>query len=200
MTDPELLPLRVAERYGRLFMWTQGLELAPRERAVLDHLIAAGDKNLSSWWSHAKIGEAKGLSEKSVQRAMAELEKAGLIHRRKQVRKSGRNPDHVTVLAPPELSRLRDSLADMAARLDPNTLVGVEVDPSEYRLGMRQDKLTGRMDSRQDKLTDKPSDLREEYMEREEGSAVNLTGPTRRHRSAGPRAVADVVADLRGAA
>lgn len=165
------LPLRIAERYGRLYLWAQQLDLSPRDHAVLCHLIAAGDKNLSSWWSQDGIGRAIGISTSSVGRALAELDEGRqLIRRRNRTTDRGRTSDHVTVLAPADLVAIRLNESDR--RAGPH-----EPDLGAYRLRERPVNSTGRMESEGVRSTEEPSDLEDFSRELPEGSSVRSTVP-----------------------
>lgn len=116
---PDLLPLRAAERYGRLFIWATQLEISRQERAVLMHLIVVGNHNLNSTWSHASIAEKIGWSERIVWEAVKSLGRKGLIERYPRKNSNGtRTSDRVRVKAPQDLLRERTSYAEQRAAID----------------------------------------------------------------------------------
>ena len=115
-TDPEELPLRVAERMGRLCYWIAGLDLTHRERALMLHLATEGGKHLDSWASQSYIGGRTGMSENTVRAAVTDLCERGLLTRSRRFRPDGtRTSDRIMLLPPPHLAILRQSERELAA-------------------------------------------------------------------------------------
>lgn len=117
--DPDRLPLRAAERLGRLFTWAMQLDLSRQERAVLMHLIEAGNEHLDSTWSHASIAAKIDYSERVVRDGLKSLAKQRVISRAARKHADGtRNSDRIRVLPPAELLRPRSSYAELRAEID----------------------------------------------------------------------------------
>lgn len=199
MTEFQPLPRRHAERYGHLLVWVEGLEIKPREHRVLCHLIRAGDKNLSSWWSYKAIGKKVGMSERTVGTAVRELESLGLVHCRKRSNENGPDTSVITVLAPDEAARMRLTEADRRAANDPRALIGFEPDPGEYRLTMQEANLADCIPEQQADIADKSPDIREVHMDRSRRSAADSAACYRR-RGSGPTPAADIFAEIGRAA
>lgn len=115
--DPAKIPMRAAERIGRLLLWVGNQsDLTRQERAVLHHLILAGDENLASYWSHERIGEAIGWGRTAVCAAVQGLSEKKLIRRQERFHLDGtRATDRVVVRAPVELRRARSNRYERAA-------------------------------------------------------------------------------------
>lgn len=114
-TDPELLPMRVAERMGRLSYWVMGLDLDRREREVAMHLVTEGGRHLDSWSSHASIGACLGVSGRVVGEAVRSLAAKGLLTKTRRHNPDGtRSSDRIRLLAPPHLMEIRQTEADLA--------------------------------------------------------------------------------------
>lgn len=116
---PDRLPIRAAERLGRLFVWADQLDVTRQERAVLMHLIAVGNEHLHSTWSAEATGAKIGYGERVVRESLKSLRRKGLISRRPRKHADGtRTSDLVTILPPPDLLRKRTSEAELRAELE----------------------------------------------------------------------------------
>lgn len=112
----EMLPMRAAERLGRLAVWAAEQGGSKHERAVLQHLILIGDEHLSSFWSYERIADATGWSKRMVGDAVRSLEARDLIRRRPRKRSDNtRSTDRITVLAPRSLLVIRQNAQELAA-------------------------------------------------------------------------------------
>lgn len=113
--DPAKLPLRVAERAGRLLFWVMQQDLPRREREVALWFISDGDTYLDTIASHRTIGQALGVSDRTVRDALAGLEERGMLERRQRTNVDGtRTSDHTRLVVPLELLRLRSNEQERA--------------------------------------------------------------------------------------
>lgn len=180
--DPNVLPLRVAERAGRLLFWAIQLGLPKRERDVVLWLIVNGDRHLGTDWSCAGIADTLNAGEKTVRRALGDLEKRGLVSRQERRHTDGtRNTDWTRLMAPPELMELRSNAEDRERAGSEFEPLDWNVDLNEFsvhqvgeedRLNSGAVKMTGStQDDDQDGLNSGPVKMTGR------GQAVKMTAP-----------------------
>lgn len=191
--DPEELPLRVAERMGRLAYWLAGLDLSQRERGLMLFLIAEGGKNLDTWASQSYIGERVGMSSKTVAAAVEDLCERGLLTRKQRRNSDGsRTSDRIMLLPPPSLAVLRQNEGELA-RYGHDGFIDFH-----HGLESRYEDSSERINSRYEESADYPSSIAIRSKAKEEGSSEDSSTPPRgrpRNRRL-PRLAADLFGEL----
>lgn len=200
--DPGRLPLRVAERAGRLLFWLmqqEGLTRAERELACWFITDADGDY-LDTYKSHGTIAKALGCSGNTVLAAMKGLRAKGLVHNEKRTTPTGQpTTDRNRLLPPPDLAKPRSVVTGSEP----------DIDVSDYAIGTARFGVPGTRTrtsttdsgpASTSKFGDEPSSIGdEENLEIEEGSATNSAVPPfelgRRPRGSArsPRSIGDVI-------
>ena len=99
--------------------------LTTNEKFVLVLLANYADQEMRSWYSQAAIAEHMCAGERTVRRALAQLEKRGLIRREKRVGKAGLRPSNmvwITLPKPPAIlaAGIPSPPANLAATARPN--------------------------------------------------------------------------------
>ena len=196
--DPTCLPNRALQRMARLHQWLQDQPMTDPERTLAAWLINRGDQggHLDTRKAYKKVAaEGGGANATAVRRAANKLKDRGLLEITPLPgRRNARGTNHIRLLAPAELLKVRFSDAELKAGADP-----LDVDFNLSNAGavkstapIRSAKSTAptnpddqRVPSDANlteplgavKLTDKPSSREIDYVDGQEGSAVNLTEP-----------------------
>ena len=84
--------------------WAVDVQLPQAQKLILLILAHHADKDMTCYPGQQRLAQQSGMSDRNVRRAVAELEKQGLIYRQKRFRKDGtRTSDlyHLNVGAQP---------------------------------------------------------------------------------------------------
>lgn len=186
--DPTRLPLRVAERAGRLLFWVMQLpDLTQAERELACWFITDGDgEYMDTITSIPEIASDLGVHKNTVGAAMRSLRSKGLVRNEKRKNAGGQpTSDRNRLIAPPELARLRTTVKGAEGDLD---VADFKIGDTRFgspgtRMGSSDTKSVG---AGEPIFVHEPSSLKEnEPREIEEGSGTNVGPPpfaTRRRR------------------
>lgn len=198
--DPTCLPNRALQRAARLHQWLQDQPMTDSERTLAAWLINRGDQggHLDTRKSYKTIAEhGGGTSEMTVRRAVKKLEERGLLAVAPQGGRRGiRGTNHIRLLAPADLLKVRFSDAEMKAGADPLDVdfdlsdagsVKSNAPASPFNVNAPEtgaDKPPASPFNSTEpvgafKLNDEPSSREESDVEIQEGSAVKSNAPER---------------------